>query len=249
MRKLTRPEGLTGNSGMSLIELMIALAGFAIIGYFTSHFISRVSQSDAELSAKSFAQSQLRNLSNLLEKDLKFRELNKLQDLCTSSICTQFQITRLAPSGGSYTVSYSSSCQPIPDSLGKYKVLKFGNSTLEAQQSQIGARSQCLLALNCQAGTYPSLAITTQNVPAGAKIPDYPAKTPNLSTGRAAFLIVGAAICANKTETVTTASSTISQNRIILESAFLGSGEALRIERKETVFSSNNIAKIQMLPN
>lgn len=228
-------------SGMSLIEFMIALGIISMIGYAAMHFFSRLTQSDAELSAKAKAQSELAHLTSLLEKDLKFRDIKNLTELCTANVCTQIKIDRLGPGGtGTYTVVYTSSCKALP-SNSKLSGLKF-----------TGTNSECIKALNCSNGTYPSLAIDVPTPPTGTSVPTYPALTPSLGQKRAAFNLVGAALCATKTKTTNVATPTphtVSQDRILLEGAFLGSNDVVRFERKETVFSSNNMAKIQMLPN
>jgi hypothetical protein len=94
--------------------------------------------------------------------------------------------------------------------------------------------------------------IDVPTAPTAGPAPHYPGITPSLGHKRAAYNLVGAALCANKTKTqniATPTPHTISQDRILLEGAFLGSNNLIRVERKETVFSSNNMAKIQMLPN
>jgi len=227
-------------SGMSLIEFMIGVGILSLIAYAASHFFSRVTQSDAEISAKAKAQNELAALSSLLEKDLKFREMNSLNDLCPAGLCTEISIDRLAPNGGSFQVKYSSSCIQMPAGT-LYSNLAFDKVT-----------SQCIKALNCPAGSYPSLAIDVPAPPPGVQLPLYPKATPVHGQKRMAYNLVGAAICANKTKiqnVATPTPHTISQDRIILEGAFLGSNNMIRVERKETVISSNNMAKIQMLPN
>lgn len=231
---------LGSESGLSLVEFMIGLGILTLVGYAATHFFSRLTQSDAEISAKAKAQSELTLLNSLLEKDLKFRDIKNLSDLCTANICTQITIERLAAAGGTYTVTYTSSCKPLP-----------ANSKLSGLQFNT-VSSQCIKALNCASGTYPSLAITVPTPPSSGPAPVYPSATPPLGQKRAAYNLVGAALCANKTKTqnVTTPTPhTISQDRILLEGAFLGSDNSIRVERKETVFSTNNMAKIQMLPN
>lgn len=227
-------------SGMSIIEFMIALGIMTMIAYGAMHFYSRLTQSDAEISAKAKAQSELVQLASLLEKDLKFRDIKNLSDLCTVNMCKQIVIERLGPGGlGTYTVTYTSSCKPLPAN-SKLSSLKF-----------TGVNSECIKALNCPTGTYPSLAIDAPT-PAGGSAPTYPPLTPPLGQKRSAYNLVGAALCATKTKTtnVTTPTPhTVSQDRILLEGAFLGANDSIRVERKETVFSSNNMAKIQMLPN
>ncbi len=233
-------KNLGSERGMSLIEFMIGLGILTMIGYAASHFFSRLTQSDAEISAKAKASSELTILTGLLEKDLKFRDIKNLTDLCTANVCTQISIERLASGGGTYTVTYTSSCQALPAN-SKLSGLLFSNVS-----------GQCIKALNCKPGTYPSLAITVPTPPSSGPAPVYPGVTPSLGQKRAAYNLVGAALCANKTktQTVTTpAPQTISQDRILLEGAFLGSDNIVRVERKETVFSTNNMAKIQMLPN
>ncbi|HET9239650.1 MAG TPA: hypothetical protein VFO10_20490 [Oligoflexus sp.] len=234
----TRP-GRT--SGMSLLEFMIALGIMTLIAYGAMHFYSRLTQSDAEVSAKAKAQSELAHINSLLEKDLKFRDIKNLSDLCTANICTQISIERLGSGGaGTYTVTYTSACKALP-SNSKLSSLKF-----------TGTNSECIKALNCPSGTYPSLAIEVPTPPAGGSAPMYPALTPPLGQKRSAYNLVGAALCATRTKSTNVATPTphtVSQDRILLEGAFLGSNDVIRVERKETVFSSNNMAKIQMLPN
>jgi prepilin-type N-terminal cleavage/methylation domain-containing protein len=235
-------EKKTGpTSGMSLIEFMIALGIMSVIAYGAMHFFSRLTQSDAEVSAKAKAQTELAHLASLLEKDLKFRDIKNLTELCTANICTQITIDRLGPGGiGTYTVSYTSSCKALP-SNSKLSGLIF-----------TGTNSECIKALNCPSGTYPSLAIDVPTPPTGGAAPTYPPLTPPLGQKRSAYNLVGAALCATRTKTTNVATPTphtVSQDRILLEGAFLGSNNVIRVERKETVFSSNNMAKIQMLPN
>lgn len=231
---------LGNSSGVTLIEFMIGLGILTMIAYAAMHFFSRLTQSDAEVSAKAKAQSELSFLASLLEKDLKFRDIKNLSELCTANICTQITIERLASSGGTYTVTYTSSCKPLP-----------AGSTISGLQFN-AVSTQCIKALNCPSGTYPSLAIDVLAPPPSGPAPVYPSVTPPLGQKRAAYNLVGAALCANKTKTQNVATPTphtISKDRILLEGAFLGSNDVIRVERKETVFSSNNMAKIQMLPN
>lgn len=245
-------------SGASLVELLIALGLFAILGYFVSNFYNRVTHSDAELSAKSSAQAELVRLTSFLDKDLKFRELDKLVSLCANPICLNFTISRLAPGGASYNVRYSTSCKAFPASMSKYTSgpngVKFDKNSLENLPSPAtNNRTQCMRALDCAAGTYPVMNITVLNPPPGVTLPQYPTETPNLNAGRFAFNIVGAAICASQSTTSVvngpSGPKNVLQDHIILEAAIISSANSLRIERKETVFSSNNLAKIQMLPN
>ncbi len=245
-------------SGTSLVELLIAMGIFVIVGYFASTFYNRVTQSDAELSAKSSAQAELSRLNHFLDKDLKFREINQLVSLCTNPICLSFTIKRLAPGGASYSVRYGSSCKTFPASMSKYSNgpngINFSKGSLENLPSPTtNNRTQCMRALDCVAGTYPVLNITVLNPPPSVTLPQYPTETPNLNGGRFAFNIVGAAICASQsTSSVVngpTGPTNILQDHIMLEAAIISSANSLRIERKETVFSSNNLAKIQMLPN
>lgn len=232
---------IDNSSGMTLIEFMIGIGILSLIAYAATHFFSRVSQSDAEMSAKAKAQAELSHLTSILEKDLKFREMSSLTDLCTSPLCTKITINRLAPGGaGAYTVTYTSTCKTLPPNT-IYSGLLFDKVT-----------SQCIKALKCPAGSYPSLAIDVPAPPPGVSLSSYPQATPVHGQGRTAYNLVGAAICASRTTTqnvVAPKPTTISKDRIILEGAFLGSNNIIRVERKETVFSSNNMAKIQMLPN
>jgi hypothetical protein len=217
---------------------MIGAGILAFVAYAATHFFSRVTQSDAEVSAKAKAQSELALLSSQLEKDLKFRDIKNLGELCTTNICTQITLERLASSGGTYTVQYTSSCQPTP-----------AGSQLSGLRFQDVA-GQCIKALNCPVGTHPSLAIRVTPAASGGSM--YPAVTPPIGQKRSAYNLVGAALCASKTKTqnmTTPTPHTVSQDRIILEGAFLGSNQVVRVERKETVVSSNNMARIQMLPN
>jgi Tfp pilus assembly protein PilE len=235
-----RARKLGTESGVTLIEFMIGIGILTMIAYAATHFFSRLTQSDAEVSAKAKAQSELALLNNLLEKDMKFRDIKNLSELCTASLCTQITLERLASSGGTYTVSYTSSCQPTP-----------ANSQLSGLRFQ-NVPGQCIKALNCPLGTHPSLAIRVAPNGAGGPGPAYPAVTPALGARRAAYNLVGAALCASKTRTQNMTTPTphiVSQDRIILEGAFLGSNNVVRVERKETVISSNNMARIQMLPN
>lgn len=228
-------------SGMTLIEFMIGVGILSIIAFAATQFFTRMNQSDAEMSAKTKAQAELSILTSLLEKDLKFREVNSPADLCPNALCTQLSIDRLAPGGhGTYHVTYISSCQPLPSNT-VYAGLSFNQVT-----------SQCIKALNCAPGTYPSLAINVPAPPPGVQLPNYPSATPPAMQRRMAYNLVGAAICASKTKTQNITAPkphTVSQDRIILEGAFLGPNNMIRVERKETVISSNNMAKIQMLPN
>ncbi|WP_141733721.1 PulJ/GspJ family protein [Oligoflexus tunisiensis] len=218
-----------GMSGMTLIEFMIGLGILTMIGYGATHFYSRVTQTDAEISAKAKAQSELAALTSLLEKDLKYRDMNNLTDLCPDNLCTQVSIERLAAGGdGTYTVRYTSSCQPLPEHL----------NDLQFQD----IKSQCIKALNCPAGTHPSLAIELSKPLSGG--PLYPGRTPPAGQKRSAYNLVGAALCVSRT---TTAKG--DRERIILEGAFLGSNKMIRVERKETAVSSQNLARTQMLPN
>ena len=242
-------------SGTTLTELMMAVAIFSVIGLFASQFYARMSSSDSEISAKNFSKEEISRVNSFIEKDLKYRDITVLVPICNAALCTSFTIRRMEALGGVYDVTYASSCLAFPANMGQVANLSFSTSALANPTNP--NRSRCMAALNCPAGQYPTIQVTTANVPVGASLPNYPDWTPLLASGKGvAYSIVGAALCVEQTQTIVppAPATPIFQDQIQIEAAFLsaeadGAGmKSLRFETKNSLFTSRNVAKIQVLP-
>lgn len=242
----------TRNQGYSLVELIIGLGLMALIAYFSADFLRKNEQATAELSARSQSQKTLQLLQSFLDKDMKFREQSAIVALCSNPLCLNFSIQRLATGGSQFTVSYQSACRALP--AGKNLVnLDFRRQSLEsaAIAGLTNFRSICMQAMDCPLGQAPALTITTSNVAPGASIPHYPPSLPDLNISQGNRSLVAAAVCAypSTQETPGGIGTPVSQNRVILEAAYLGTNQTIRLERKELSYSSSNVAGVQYLPN
>ena len=250
-------------SGVSLIELMIAITLLALIQAGASAFFKRVMTSDVEAAAKANTISEITLFLSTIERDLKLRDfVDSTSGLCpnspssSASTCKSFTVTRIArdSSGGEVRlpVTFETTCV-TPSASAVVTFLQKHELKVDSSASETGATNgRCLNLYKCGAGTYPQLTIKPDFSAAGPGVrPNYPryseidkiARFPNLDPKQGIVKgTIGAALCG-----YTSASS--KTDRLVLEAAYVNSEGQVRVEKREVSVPRRNIANIQMLPN
>ena len=150
--------GSRRESGFSLLEMMIVL-GITTVGAYG--FWNTRQMSDAQrLKAEALMNGTkaVQQLNAYLQRDQKF--------LATAGIVvahdgTELQLTRIRPNQSdplaTYQVFFTSECSPFPQDRSDYsRIFKS-----EAMGSIYDASHPCLAKLNCAAGLYPRVRIST----------------------------------------------------------------------------------------
>ncbi|MDQ3232964.1 MAG: hypothetical protein M3Q07_14190 [Pseudobdellovibrionaceae bacterium] len=147
------------SSGYSMIELVISLGLLSIIGYGIAGMCSRQSESGAMVSARSLAQKDIDHLLAYIKRDAKLQAVNGVS---VTADGTGIQIQRIAPHQTNpnviYKVLFQSSCIPFTAEQTSF-LAAYGPSF---RQLLYAAPNVCLSKINCSAGSFPGIRITTE---------------------------------------------------------------------------------------
>lgn len=244
MRMIARPFTYSHEEGASLIELMIALFLFAIVGWGFSHFLFRTNKLGNEEAARASTSSDLNRILRLVEQDFMYMDMNVSTELCASGTCTNFTIKRLAYGSGTYSVTYRSVCRSYSGTAPAGVIQSFQGLT----------GTKCLGLLNsgsgCQAGTYPAVQITAvlDNPPTGS-LGQYPAVMPeNVEARSATQWMIGTALCMVSNPLENRGTRNIAKNQLIAEGAFLDSAGRVRVVSYHRNLTSANQSDLQLVP-
>lgn len=244
-------------SGTSLIELMISLMLFAVIGTFTAKFFQRNQAAEYEQRARSTANNHIELTRQAIERDLQRRVLEpsgKMKSPCGGGFCDSFSYVRVAKSksgkeDSKYTMQWLSQCKTLQANI---KAL-YGK-TLDLSRDGINKivkpsapnYPRCMAAKNCPYGQFSQI---THQVPASAKADYNNSKAPSYPVGafpandqkfqRVADGMVAAAICADGTNS--------NLDKVIMDVAILTESKTIRFEKKEILIPRRSVGNMQIL--
>lgn len=221
----------SGQAGMSLIEMIIGLTLFLVVGAFGSKIMTRIQSNSAAQTAETSAGSSASLILNHVYQDFRFART--IAGICDTGDCKEFTLTRNGSDGGTFDVTYTSQCVSLPTAIGPLKA------------SKTATAPKCLAILNCGENQYPMITREQRNpnpvetpLPANSKL--FP--LPNLADNskQVAQSIVGASACLI---------NGLGGQKLVVDTMFLAQRKRFRVVTRSKLIDGANIDKIKLLPN
>lgn len=255
---------LNDQTGTSLVELMISVALIAMISTLATNFYVGVERDEREDRARAAVRNEASVWTEVLERDLKLREIpaSGLIPPLSGGRSIDIWVDRLTPfkSGpgqGIMNSHYYTYCQDITANASAKYQNKFGKNQLDFSVGGLnnlfgsGHNFSCMRHLNCGSGRYPQVVMTLYNHQ-NKQLPSYPtghfesdgafrAVLPQMASHKStADRVVAAALCYEPGPN--------NSDRFTLEMAMLENDTKLRIDKKQITLPRLNTAKLQVLP-